>query len=737
MIVENVRGRKVVIRHRDSNRKRQETVINDYWPYFFVRSQDAQIIQNCVKKEHGFKGVYGESLTKIVVAHPNDVYQLRKEYSHIETWEGNIPFVNRVLADYTNDNGPFKNYEHRVWYLDCEWHPETNKMRVIVVYDSFTEKEYVWVIDENYDDSTLNQYGDYTYETPAKIFNSEKDMLQHFVNHMHRQDPDIITGWYVVGADIKTLVERMRATGVDANKMSPFNRLGYRYGDWEQPIKGRNCIDLMLGFSKLWELKNGKLPSYKLGDVAQDVLGETKVELPDGHDTYYTDRPLYVHYCRQDVRLLPRLNKTVNALEYYTALQHLVQCSVKSTPFITKMFTCLTLTDKEYEGRIPTSPQFKKVNYDGADIMKPEPGIYDNVGIFDVKAMYHSNASLHNISWDTLSAEGEDCGNGTRFSQGDKGLLVRQMDNMTNLRNKFKKLMKNDPDSYDRWDTMQYACKSLVASMYGVAGDAKYGMYHPEVAAAITYTSRATLGRLKDLANESGMKVIYGHTDSVFCIVDTPQVGVDGIAAINAEMAPIEVEFEKWCSRMIIMAKNRYAGMVTWSDGSTHEPKSYFKGIELKQSRMPPVMKNVMSDVIEGILCGKDSDYVEKSVCDIITSVVNQTIEPIDVCMKGKLDRDLSKYKVLSGPSAGADWANKNIGKNYREGSYFLVTLNNQGKYVAFDDPSEIDGVENIGYTLMAERFIIKKIEPYFSIMNWSMRKINNTLNGITLTEWL
>jgi DNA polymerase elongation subunit (family B) len=202
-------------------------------------------------------------------------------------------------------------------------------------------------------------------------------------------------------------------------------------------------------------------------------------------------------------------------------------------------------------------------------------------------------------------------------------------------------------------------------------------------------------------------------------------------------MAPIEVEFEKWCSRMIIMAKNRYAGMVTWSDGNTHEPKSYFKGIELKQSRMPPVMKNVMSDVIEGILSGKEVNDIEDSVCIIIRNVVDETIEPIDVCMKGKLDRDLSKYKVLSGPSAGADWANKHIGKNYREGSYFLVTLNNQGKYVAFDDPSEIDGIENIGYRLMAERFIIKKIEPYFNIMNWSMRKINNTLNGITLTEWL
>ena len=63
----------------------------------------------------------------------------------------------------------------------------------------------------------------------------------------------------------------------------------------------------MLAVSKLWELKNGKLPSYKLGDVGEEVVGETKVELPDGHDTWDTDKALYIHYCRQDVRLLPVL----------------------------------------------------------------------------------------------------------------------------------------------------------------------------------------------------------------------------------------------------------------------------------------------------------------------------------------------------------------------------------------------------------------------------------------------
>ena len=211
----------------------------------------------------------------------------------------------------------------------------------------------------------------------------------------------------------------------------------------------------------------------------------------------------------------------------------------------------------------------------------------------------------------------------------------------------------------------------------------------------------------------------------------------DTMDEINREMAPIEVEFEKFCDRMVLMAKNRYAGIVSWEGDWLDERKLYVKGIELKQSRMPPIMKDVMSNVINGILLGKEKSEVLDFVCDVIDRVVNKDVDPLLLCMKGKLDRDLSQYKVLSGPSAGADWANKNIGKNYRSGSFFLVTLDENGKYMAFDDPSEIEGIASIGYRIMAERFIAKKVEPYFAIMEWPMRDVNNALNGLSLRQWL
>jgi DNA polymerase elongation subunit (family B) len=737
MIVERGRGRDIIVRGRTPEGERYQKSITGYWPYCFVRDEDAEFI-DCVRQESGYTGLYGESLTKIVCATTKDVSDIG--YAG-QTWEANIPYVNRVLADYINDgNEKIPNYRHRTWYLDAEWSPVTGKIRVIVVYDNFSEREFVWFLEPDLGDGNskpYNKYGEYSYNTPAIGFGDEKSLLTHFIKHMNKQDPDIIAGWYVTGADIKQFFDRCRVCGIPASSMSPLRQARYDFGDWDQPIVGRNCIDLMLAVSKLWELKNGKLPSYKLGDVGEEIVGETKVELPDGHDTWDTDKALYIHYCRQDVRLLPRLDEAVNALDYFIALQHLVQCDIRSTPFITKMFSNLVLTDPGFDRRIPTRPQFDKINYEGADVLDVEPGVYDNVGILDIKAMYHSNANKYNISWDTLSPDGEDCGNGTKFRTDTKGVLIRQMDYMTKMRNEFKALMKSDPENIKKWDTMQFAAKTLVASMYGVAGDAKYGMYHPEIAAAITYTSRSTLHELMDEAEAEGFNVLYGHTDSVFCVIPTPERGLEVIDRINARMAPIEVEFEKWCSRIILVAKNRYTGMTAWTDGSYHDPTLYVKGIELKQSRMPPVMKEAMTNTITGILNGDPSDKVTTELSDLITNVVGGNVDPALLCMKGKLVKDLSQYKVLSGPSAGAGWANEFLGKGYRAGDFFLVTIDEKGNYLAFDDPSEIDGIATIGYSKLADRFILKKVEPYFNLAGWPTQPLINAHRGLGNLTWV
>jgi len=741
MIVEAVGRNDVLVRWRDANGKRQQTKITDRLPYCFVRDEDAEYIYD-EKKESGYTGVFGTPLTKVTCFTVDGVRNISKTG---KTWEGNIPFTNQVLtARVKEGQKPFESYEHRIWYLDGEWKTDSGEITMLTVYDSFTANLYSWVVlphgvaKGKYSQLLDKNNNAYSYDTPVLVFDTEAELLTHFTAFMRKQDPDIITGWYVAGADLKQIVERCNKVGVRASNMSPLSRIRYDFGDWSQPIVGRNVIDLRLAFPKLYELKNGKLPNYKLDDVAWETLGEKKTELPDGHDTYYTDPILYLEYNRQDVRLLPRLNGLVNALDYFIAVQHIAQCEIRSTPFVTQVFTCLALSDPDFTKQIPSKPMFDKEDYDGAIVMDGEKGIYQNIGIFDVKAMYHSNAALHNISWDTLG-DGKDCGNGTRFSQENKGLLVRQMDNMTVLRDHYKRLMNEATTDAERvrYDALQYATKSLVASMYGVAGDAKYGLYHPEIAAAITFTSRQTLLKLKEVAEDLGHPVVYGHTDSVMCKVESPEHGEKSVEEMNRRMHPIIVQFEKWSSSFILMEKNRYAGLVCWTDGEHHDPKRYVKGIELKQNRMPTVMKDAMGKVIDGILNGYHEAQITEPLVKTIENIIGGKVDALDLCMKGKLTKNLNEYTSVSGVAAGAQWANRTLGKGYRGGDYFLVTIDPKGNYLAFDDPKDIEGIAEIGYRTMVDRFIIKKVLPYYEVAGWDISPLHRAVEGKSKVTWL
>ena len=746
MIIERKGNRNVLLRYRSPDGRRQEKTLSNYHPYGFLLDSDAQHIP-ALAKEVGYTGVYGESLTKVVMADPQDVGELKNRFS--KTWECNIPWTNRCLSEYIKDNPRIENYEHRIWYLDMEWTTDSEKVTIISVFDSFKKTMWTWAVaPENAKNEVLGQlrFKNHPYGLKVKnlsvniqMFSSEREMLNSFINHMVLCDPDIITGWNVVNADCRVLIERCQANGIDPKRMcgGSSRSIRYNYSDWAQPIGGRMVIDLMLAVSKLWQIKNGALPNKKLDTVAKLLLGDEKLPLADGHDTYYTDFHTYIDYNIQDVELLPRLDKMLNAINHHLAIQHIVQCDIQTTPYVTRLFTCLSINDPDFTHRIPSKAQFDFEAYQGADIMEPSPGVYDE-GIA-IMAMYHSNAALHNISWETLDPEGDDCGNGSRFHKDSKGHLVRQMDRMTELRNEYKALMKSATDDDERamYDSMQYATKSLVASMYGAAGDSKYGLYHPDVAAAITFTSRQTLFRLREECEKRNMKVIYGHTDSVFVLCPSPEHGMMHINNINQDMHPIETEFEKWCSSMLIMAKNRYAGMTAWTDGEHHERKLYVKGIELKQNRLPPMMKEVMSFVIHGLLDGKAEYEMTGTLVGMLDSIMNQTVDVKSLCINARLQQNLDQYKVLGESRAGAAWANRVLGKGYRKGDSFLSIIDNNGSYIAFDDPKEIEGIAEIGYRHIAERFIIAKVQPYYESVGYDMQPLLNALNGVSGVNWL
>ena len=108
-----------------------------------------------------------------------------------------------------------------------------------------------------------------------------------------------------------------------------------------------------------------------------------------------------------------------------------------------------------------------------------------------------------------------------------------------------------------------------------------------------------------------------------------------------------------------------------------------------------------------------------------------------DVSMRGKLTNDLSRYAVLSEARAAAKWANDNLGKGYGKGDYFDVVLDSHGNYIAFDEPSDIEGIAEVGYQHIARKFVYEKVKPYYEVMGWNYMPLENALSGVGDLNWL
>ena len=121
----------------------------------------------------------------------------------------------------------------------------------------------------------------------------------------------------------------------------------------------------------------------------------------------------------------------------------------------------------------------------------------------------------------------------------------------------------------------------------------------------------------------------------------------------------------------------------------------------------------------------------------LINGIISGETPLTDLCIQAYLNKDLHDYKVLGESRAGAAWANKYLGKGYGKGSSFLSAISDKGEYIAFDDPSDIEGIASIGKEKMIEKFILHKVEPYFVMMGWDIQPLVNAKNNISSLDWL
>lgn len=180
----------------------------------------------------------------------------------------------------------------------------------------------------------------------------------------------------------------------------------------------------------------------------------------------------------------------------------------------------------ERKGETGTHAMIKGKKYRGAVVIEPTPGVNFNIIVLDFSSLYPSIIKHWNLSYETIRCPHEECRENRipetshwvcRKQQGITSLLIGSL---KDLRVKWYKVKSKDetfPKETRSWySIVQRTLKVLLNASYGVFGAEHFGLYCPPVAEATASIGRYDITSTIKKAQELGISVIYGDTDSVF-----------------------------------------------------------------------------------------------------------------------------------------------------------------------------------------------------------------------------
>lgn len=366
--------------------------------------------------------------------------------------------------------------------------------------------------------------------------NSEKEMIESFVNLIKESNVDIIVGYNSDNFDFPYLKDRAHILGVDLDlgmdKSSiKFIRRGYTNA---ASIKGIIHVDLYLVMRRYMILDR-----YTLERVYYELFGIEKIDVPGDRIWEFWDSDskelddLFDYSLDDVIATLKIAQQTLPLNLELTRIvgQPLFDLSRMATGQQAEWY----LVKEAYFSNevVPNKPggsnfavrQAEEDN-EGGYVKEPEIGLHENLVQFDFRSLYPSIIISKNISPDVLvldTVENEKDyhiapEHDLKFKKSPQGFIPSVIGNVLNERLRIKKQMKksDDPTEKKVLNIQQQALKRLVNTMYGVYGFPRFRWYSFECAKAITAWGREYIKLSIKKAEEFGFHTIYADTDGFY-----------------------------------------------------------------------------------------------------------------------------------------------------------------------------------------------------------------------------
>ncbi|RLF07690.1 MAG: DNA polymerase II, partial [Thermoprotei archaeon] len=528
-------------------------------------------------------------------------------------------------------------------------------------------------------------------------------------------DPDVVVGYNSNFYDWPYLTARAKKLGVKLD----VSREGTEpqpsvYGHYS--IVGRASVDLYNYAEGLTEVKVKTLEN--VADYLKVMSKESRTLIE------YTDLPKYwkdpglrgelLKYAMEDAestygiaeKTLPFLYQLANL----TGLP-LDQVVAASVGFRVEFHL---LRHAFLEGELaPSRVERPYSPYKGAIVLKPKPGIHENIAVIDFSAMYPHIMIKYNIGFDSYIPPGEEVAEGEffeapevkhRFRKSPPSLYRKMLERLLEARAKIREQMKGlDPSSpeYIILDNRQQAVKVLANASYGYLGWVGARFYMKPCAEATAAYGRQTIMKANKLAREFGLDVIYSDTDSLF--VKYVEGKVEEFIRKVEEEVGIELKVDKVYEVLFFTeAAKKYAGLL--SDGRID-----VVGFEAVRGDWCGLAQEVQTRVLELVLKERSVQAAVRYVQEVVSKLRRGEVPMKELIIWKTLTKSFEEYEVEAAHVAAA--------KRLMEAGYGLEVGDKVG-FVIVKGPSDKLADKAMPYILAKpedldyEYYVAKQVVP-------------------------
>ncbi|MHA2130080.1 MAG: DNA-directed DNA polymerase I [Promethearchaeota archaeon] len=263
--------------------------------------------------------------------------------------------------------------------------------------------------------------------------------------------------------------------------------------------------------------------------------------------------------------------------------------------------------------------------YMGAYVIPPVPGIHFDVVVMDFASLYPSIIKEYNLSYETVLCPHKDDednlvkGTPYHICTHKMGIFAYVVGFFRDIRVKYFKPKSSNKNLSEKqqsyYQTIQQALKVFINASYGVFGSPNFPLHCLPVAESITGIGQYSIKQTIKKAEQLGIKVLYGDTDSVFLRNPTKTQMIE-LSGWSKKELDLDLEEEKTYQFLALSErKKNYVGI--------YKDTKYIdmKGLLAKKKNTPEFIKLVFKQLIEvlkNVTNHKEFLEARKNVIDIV-----------------------------------------------------------------------------------------------------------------------